>query len=202
PRGAVVLDRPVGQWLANLRRPGALEGRPEWARALREVDPDWNPHWPADWQRHFAALRDLVGVLARTRSGAAALAGVEPGVTAHGLDVGRWLARQREYGVWRGLAEGQRARLAGLGVAAPAPPRAAAAPRRRGAGAFERGVSALAQYRAREERLTVPRGHVEELADGTRVRLGVWLSNTRARRSALTDDQRARLAGLGLEWAV
>jgi hypothetical protein len=29
PRSAVALDRPVGQWLSNLRRAGALEGHPE-----------------------------------------------------------------------------------------------------------------------------------------------------------------------------
>lgn len=45
PRSATALDRPVGQWLSNLRRPGALDGRPEWETALCEVDVDWNPAW-------------------------------------------------------------------------------------------------------------------------------------------------------------
>lgn len=52
PRSAVALDRPVGQWLSNLRRAGALDDHPEWKAALEAVDPDWNPEWPAEWQRH------------------------------------------------------------------------------------------------------------------------------------------------------
>lgn len=60
PRSATMLDRPVGQWLSNLRRPGALAEHPEWEAALKAVDEDWNPSWPAEWQRHYAALRELV----------------------------------------------------------------------------------------------------------------------------------------------
>ncbi|MFE4889050.1 hypothetical protein [Streptomyces sp. NPDC056701] len=59
PRPATALDRPVGQWLSNLRRPGALAEHPEWETALKAVDEDWNPAWPADWQRHYAALREM-----------------------------------------------------------------------------------------------------------------------------------------------
>ncbi|MFI8007871.1 helicase associated domain-containing protein [Streptomyces sp. NPDC086010] len=70
------------------------------------------------------------------------------------------------------------------------------------AGAFERGVAALAQYAAREGTVVVARSWVEELTDGTPVRLGVWLSNTRARQAGLSAEQRERLAALGLEWAV
>ncbi|MGW8881524.1 helicase associated domain-containing protein [Streptomyces mirabilis] len=43
PRSAAALDKPVGQWLSNLRRPGALSGHPEWEAALLAVDEDWNP---------------------------------------------------------------------------------------------------------------------------------------------------------------
>ncbi|MGX1887300.1 helicase associated domain-containing protein [Streptomyces sp. NPDC055287] len=72
----------------------------------------------------------------------------------------------------------------------------------RSGGAPERGIAALAQYKAREGKAVVPRGHVEELPDGTSVRLGVWLSNTRSRRAGLSEGQREQLAGLGLDWAV
>ncbi|MFE2490100.1 helicase associated domain-containing protein [Streptomyces mirabilis] len=37
PRSATALDRPVGQWLSNLRRAGALEGHPEWESSSRAV---------------------------------------------------------------------------------------------------------------------------------------------------------------------
>ncbi|MGA5552831.1 hypothetical protein [Streptomyces lavendulocolor] len=39
--------------------PGALsEDR---AAQLAEIDPDWCPAWPIDWQRHYAGMRALVG---------------------------------------------------------------------------------------------------------------------------------------------
>ncbi len=60
PRSAAALDKPIGQWLSNLRRPCALAEHPEWEAALKEIGEDWNPSWPADWQRHYAALRELV----------------------------------------------------------------------------------------------------------------------------------------------
>ncbi|MER6916696.1 Helicase associated domain protein [Streptomyces sp. NPDC000594] len=201
PRAATVLDRPVGQWLSNLRRPGALEGRPEWEAALLAVDEDWNPEWPADWQRHFAALRELV----REEEGAE----VMPGFTVHGMDVGKWLDRQRKPEVWAALKEGQRERLEAIGVTPPAPAAAAepepelpAGPSTTPVSAFERGIAALAQYKAREGSVKVPRGHTEVLEDGTAVKLGVFLSNSKSRRAKLTADKLAALAGLGLEWAA
>ncbi|EFG03496.1 helicase (plasmid) [Streptomyces clavuligerus] len=57
--------------------------------------------------------------------------------------------------------------------------------------------------------MVVPRGHTEVLEDGwgpdgdgekTEVRLGVWMSNTKTRRTGLTDDKLAILAALGLHW--
>ncbi|MFF2654314.1 hypothetical protein [Streptomyces sp. NPDC058045] len=50
--------------------------------------------------------------------------------------------------------------------------------------------------------MTVPRGLVETLEDGSEVKLGVWLSNTKSRRAKLTEDKLATLAELGLEWAA
>ncbi|GAA3372347.1 hypothetical protein GCM10017744_103470 [Streptomyces antimycoticus] len=106
----------MGQWLSNLRRPGALADKPEWEAALQAVDEDWNPGWPAEWQRHFAALRELV----RDEEGPVE---VLPGVTVHGMDIGRWLARQRKPEVWAALADGQRERLEAVGVVPLAPER-------------------------------------------------------------------------------
>lgn len=188
PRPATMLDRPLGMWLANLRRPGALDGHPEWKAALEAVDEDWNPEWPAEWQRHYAALRELV----RDEDGQA---DVLPGLTVHGMDIGKWLARQRKPAVWQALTDGQRERLEQLGITplAPEPEEPA-----RASTTFERGVAALAQYRARTGTVTVPRGHTEWLEDGTEVRLGVWRSNMRSRRDSLPDTRRQLLADLGL----
>ncbi|MFK0224004.1 Helicase associated domain protein [Streptomyces vinaceus] len=67
--------------------------------------------------------------------------------------------------------------------------------------AFEKGVAALTQYQVRGGSVKVPRAHVEALPDGSEVKLGVFLSNSKSRRDKLTPDKRAALAGLGLEWA-
>ncbi|MFD8888753.1 Helicase associated domain protein [Streptomyces erythrochromogenes] len=196
PRSATTLDRPVGQWLSNLRRPGALEGHPEWKTALEAVDKDWNPTWPAEWQRHFAALREL---LADEQGQAEVL----PGFTVHGMDVGKWLAKQRNPAVWQALQAGQRERLEQLGIVPLAPePEEPAKPPTAAVSAFEKGVAALAQYKARTGSVTVPRAHVEALPDGAEVKLGVFLSNTKTRRAKLSADKLQALATLGLPWAT
>ncbi|MFD5989580.1 Helicase associated domain protein [Streptomyces cyaneofuscatus] len=205
PVTAMMMDRPVGQWLANARKKNGL-GKDEArssrrAAALAAIDSDWNPDWPVDWQRHYAALKGLVapgGVLGY----------VEPGAIVNGLDVGAWLVAQQDG--WEHLSAGQRERLVELGVrprekpaveavAVPARARRAGGAR---AGTFERGIAALVQYAAREGTVVVSRSWSEELLDGTSVRLGVWLSNVKSRRAALTGEQLERLAGLGLEWAA
>lgn len=196
PRPATMLDRPVGQWLSNLRRPGALEGRPEWKAALEAVDEHWDPAWPAEWQRHYAALRELL-------TDEEDHSDVLPGFTVHGMDVGKWLAKQRQHTVWEGLMEGQRELLEAVGVVPLPPERAepAKAPKK-AVSAFEKGVAALEQYKARTGSVTVPRAHVEVLPDGSEVKLGVFLSNSKSRRAKLTADKLAALADLGLDWAA
>jgi hypothetical protein len=117
------------------------------------------------------------------------------------MDIGKWLARQRKPEVWQTLTDGQRERLEQLGIvplALPTEPKEPAKPSKTPVGAFERGVAALAQYKARTGSLTVPRGHVEQLEDGTEVRLGVWRSNMRSRRDSLPDTRRQLLTDLGL----
>ncbi|GHB31994.1 hypothetical protein GCM10010346_64150 [Streptomyces chryseus] len=71
----------------------------------------------------------------------------------------------------------------------------------KGSDAFTRGLAALKQYIAREGKTVVGRQHVEELPDGTSVRLGVFLSNHKNRRDRLSEQQLTALADLGLDWA-
>ncbi|MER6434682.1 helicase associated domain-containing protein, partial [Streptomyces sp900105245] len=134
---------------------------------LAEIDADWRPAWPVDWQRAYAGVAQLLAL-------GSMLGEIVPGVTADGVDVGRWLERQRQHVVWQGLAAGQRERLAALGVEPlPAPQQAPAKASRGGStAAFGRGCAALARYKARTGSVTVPRGHVEALPDGTLVKLG------------------------------
>ncbi|MFE5562881.1 helicase associated domain-containing protein [Streptomyces sp. NPDC056544] len=211
PRGATILDIAIGQYLTNIRRPGGLGKDPDRAQrraaALAAIDPDWNPGtlgWTVDWQRHYAYLAQLLAEGAR-------LTAIVPGVTRHGEDVGRWLASQRQN--WDRLNEEQQRRLATLGVkpqtAVQARKTAAktttATGPRPGGEAFQKGLEALQQYKARTGSVTVSRGHVETVdVDGQKhtVRLGIWLSNTKARRDKLNPDQLQALAELGMRWAA
>lgn len=210
PLGAVFENHPVGQDLANLRKPGGLGKKPERAAerraALEAIDPDWNPEWPVAWQRRWAKVRLCL-------VSGASLGDVLPGVHVDGEDVGAWLVEQRVS--WRSLSEGQRGRLQWLGVGAPnelatgweglaGGGERVAVPA--GASSWERGVAAMRQFQAREGGVRVPRAHREViLVDHglggvveESVRLGVWRSNARARREKLTPRQRAEAEGLGV----
>jgi hypothetical protein len=203
---------PVGQHIANLRRKDGLGKDPQRAETraaqLAAIDPDWNCPWPLDWQRHYRVLADLA---ADEPSGV--LPDIAPGVLMDGDDIGRWLERQKNPGTWAQLSTEQQERLTRLGIQPAQRPSPAPAAGRTAKGpskaqqAFQRGLAALAQWVEREgAHRPVPRGHAEEIAvDGetepVTVKLGVWLSNTRARREKLGAEQLASLKELGMDWA-
>ncbi|MCT6781461.1 Helicase associated domain protein [Streptomyces sp. CS7] len=205
---------PIGQHLANLRRKGGLGKDPkraaERAAQLAAIDPDWNCPWSLNWQRHYRVLADLVdadGVLPY----------IAPGVVMDGDDIGAWRWKQQNAGVQAQLTPEQRERLAKLGIPItelPSPgPAAARTPKGPGKGpnraqvAFQRGLAALTQWVEREGAdRPVPRGAVVEITvDGetepVAVKLGVWISNTRARRNKLDQEQLDALTNLGMRWA-
>ncbi|MFJ9034459.1 Helicase associated domain protein [Streptomyces sp. NPDC102274] len=200
---------PIGQHLANLRRKGGLgkdqERAAKRAQQLTAIDPDWDCPWPLDWQRHYRVLADLVdadGVLPY----------IAPGVVYEGDDVGKWLQRQKQPGTWAQLLPEQQERLSNLGVQPAQVPSPALAAARATKGpakaqqAFQRGLAALTQWVEREGQRPVPRGHSEEtVLDGetepVTVKLGVWTSNTKARRDKLTQEQLDALRTLGVGWA-
>ncbi|MEW2516405.1 Helicase associated domain protein [Streptomyces sp. NPDC046870] len=203
---------PVGQHMANLRRKGAKNGlgkdpkrAEQRAAQLAAIDPDWNCPWPLDWQRHYRVLADLVEADGH-------LPDIAPGVLMDGDDIGKWLQQQRKPGIWAQLSTEQQERLSTLGIKpletpspAPAAGRAAKGPSK-AQQAFQRGLTALAQWVEREGHRPVPRCHAEEIAvDGEAkpvvVKLGVWVSNTKSRRDKLDQDQLAALRKLGMEWA-
>ncbi|MFI8516178.1 Helicase associated domain protein [Streptomyces sp. NPDC085460] len=200
---------PIGQHMANLRRKGGLgkdrERAAERAKQLAAIDPDWDCPWPLDWQRHYKVLADLVDA-------DGVLPAIDPGVLFEGDDLGRWLMRQTQPGTWKQLSQEQQERLARLGIKPQQPPSPAPAARPGARGpskaqqAFQRGLAALTQWVEREgPDRPVPRGAVVEIdVDGqtepVSVRLGVWVSNTKARRDKLTQEQLDALRKLGLEW--
>ena len=118
--------------------------------------------------------------------------------SVHGEDVGAWLETQRQRTVWARLTDTQRERL---GAWAPnrSPNRSRPRPPKPLRGSLAPSDGALRPYR--EGSAAVPRGHVEALDDGTEVRLGVWLSNTKARRAKLAPEQLAALVAPGVELA-
>ncbi|MGW3360982.1 Helicase associated domain protein [Streptomyces bungoensis] len=200
---------PVGQHMANLRRKSGLgknaERAAERARQLAAIDPDWKCPWPLDWQRHYRILADLVDV-------DGVLPDIAPGVMMDGDDIGRWLQRQKQPATWKLLSSEQQERLSKLGIKpAEAPSPAPAATRmtkgsNKAQQAFQRGLAALAQWVEREGQRPVPRGHSEQIAvhgeaEPVVVKLGVWVSNTRARREKLGQEQLDALRELGMEWA-
>ncbi|WP_030557063.1 DEAD/DEAH box helicase [Streptomyces exfoliatus] len=200
---------PIGQHMANLRRKGGLgkdaERAAERAAQLAAVDEDWNCPWPLDWQRHYRVLTNL----AADETGGV-LPDIAPGVLFDGDDIGRWLKRQKNPGTWTQLSTEQQQRLAKLGIQPdPAPSPAPAAPRStkgpsKAQQAFQRGLTALAQYVAREGEPSVRRAHREKvIIDGQEhdLALGIWYSNQKQRRDKLTQEQLDALRELGVEWA-
>jgi hypothetical protein len=185
--------------MANLRRKDGLGKNPQRAATraaqLTAIDPDWNCPWPLDWQRHYRVLAEL----AADEPGGH-LPDIAPGVLYEGDDLGKWL--QRQCRSWAELSEGQQQRLTALGVTPAEPPALASAAKGTGKpSAFQRGLAALTQYIQREGRTVVGRAHIEELPDGSAIRLGVFLSNQKSRRDRLDAEQRAAFAQLGYAWA-
>lgn len=204
---------PIGQHMANLRRVGTKNGlgkdperAEERAKQLTAIDKDWNCPWPLDWQRHHRVLADLVDA-------DRILPAIEPGVLFEGDDLGKWLARQKQPGTWAQLLPEQQERLTSLGVqpgqsASPTPAATSAAKGpSKAQQAFQRGLTALAQWAEREGAARpVPRSHSETITiDGETepviVKLGVWVSNTKTRRDKLTAEQLAALRELSVDWA-
>jgi len=70
--------------------------------------------------------------------------------------------------------------------------------------AFAIALDAATAYRERFGHSEVPRGHVETVvaADGWRedVRLGVWITTTRNRRTKLPTERIAALDAIGIRW--
>ncbi|GAB1333400.1 hypothetical protein ACE1SV_77390 [Streptomyces sennicomposti] len=202
---------PVGQHMANLRRKGGLgkdaERAAERAAQLAAVDEDWNCPWPLNWQRHYRVLADLAADEPGGR-----LPDIQPGVLFEGDDLGKWLARQREASTWKLLSSEQQERLTVLGVKplekpspTPATARGAKGPSK-AQQAFQRGLTALAQWVEREGDRPVPRGHSEQITingdtEPVLVKLGVWISNTKSRRDKLSAEQLSSLRELGINWA-
>ncbi|MET8788401.1 Helicase associated domain protein [Streptomyces sp. NPDC004589] len=208
PATAVWEDFPIGVWaknqraaarktLQNAEQRASGESVPSHAgelpesrlEALEEIDPGWCPAWDIGWQRCFRLTHthlEAGGQLA-TRGGE---------LVVQGEDLGTWTAAQRLG--WDKLLPAQQWLLDSVLGLEPAGEDERPA-RRTQDDKWVLNVAAARQYRAREGHLTVPRKHVEEV-DGTAVRLGSFLDNTRRRAAKLTAQRRADLDQLGMRW--
>jgi hypothetical protein len=207
PKPAAINGYPVGQFLANCRRPLETRKNPgrwaqRWAR-LAAIDPDWNPtgrpdpakRWSLDWQRMHAAVRLHLEAGGHVDD-------LVPGHTVGGEDIGAWLKRQRRDA--ESLSPAQRAALAEIGVDVTEQTESSTSAAAVRADRWTLTLAAAAAYREREGHLTVPRTHVETVEhDGEAhdVKLGVALANARQRRATLAPERLEALTGLGMRWA-
>ncbi|MFI9275237.1 helicase associated domain-containing protein [Kitasatospora sp. NPDC052896] len=115
-----------------------------------------------------------------------------------GEALGRWVWAQRAG--WAGLGQEQRDLLAAVGIEEDqglAATRAAAAAKPKVSRADRFGhLAAPAVFVEWEGHAKVPRTH--KTAEG--LSLGAWLSNQRAWRDKLSEEQRGRLEALGVAW--
>ncbi len=157
--------------------------------ALEAIDPGWCPVWDIGWQRCFRLTRahvDAGGALP-TRAGE---------VVVQGEDLGAWVSGQRLG--WDRLLPAQQWLLDSvLGLeTASAQERPV---RRTQDDKWALNMAAARQYHAREGHLQVPRKHIEHV-DGTEIKLGGWLDNTRRRATKLPPQRRTNLDQLGMRW--
>ncbi|MET8241924.1 Helicase associated domain protein [Streptomyces sp. NPDC005078] len=214
PHEATWQDYPVGIWLKNQRaaahrahnaetpeqqtdRPVASSVSTERWQELDDIDPSWCPSWPVAWQRCFH--------LARTHlSGGRPLPEESGLLLIQGEDLGHWAQAQRAE--WNTLVPAQQWLLAEvLGLEpyeepVPVSARTTSTPRRSRAEMWAANLTAARQYAHREGHLNVPRPHIETV-DGTDHALGVFIANSRARRTNLAPERVEELTTTGMRWS-
>ncbi|MFE5923583.1 Helicase associated domain protein [Streptomyces sp. NPDC056468] len=203
---------PLGVWLKNQRAAArrALQNAerraagethastgelaPSRIEALEAIDAGWCPlGWDIAWQRCFRLTLTHVQSGGQLPTAAGTL-------LVQGEDLGAWVLAQRQD--WDRLLPAQQwlvQNTLGLEPAQEAPRPA----RRTQDDRWALNFAAARQFHTREGHLTVPRKHIETLAeDGQEVtvRLGAWLDNTRRRATKLTPQRRTDLDQLGMRW--
>ncbi|MFB7598352.1 Helicase associated domain protein [Streptomyces sp. NPDC056160] len=210
PATAVWEGQPIGTWAKNqrqaarkaavnaVRRAAGETGVPSTGElpesrreALEAIDAGWCPVWGAGWQRVYRLCQ------AHVRAGGP-LAQAAGQVIVQGEDLGAWVTAQRTG--WDRLLPAQQYLLESLGLE-PAPAGVEAArPVGRREQARAVNLAAARQFYEREGHLRVPRKAVEVLPDGTEIKLGAVVDNTRRRADKLSDEQRAEWTALGMRW--
>ncbi|MFC4471753.1 Helicase associated domain protein [Streptomyces xiangluensis] len=208
PATAVWEDYPIGTWCKNLRAaarrtlhnaerraagetgvPSAGELPQSRLEALEAIDPGWCPVWEIGWQRAFRLA------LAHVQAGGALpLRAGE--MIVQGEDLGAWTATQRLE--WDKLLPAQQWLLDSVLGLEPAGEEERPVKRTQH-DKWAANLAAARQFHTREGHLTVGRKHVEHV-NGTEIKLGGWLDNTRRRAAKLSPERRAELDALGMRW--
>ncbi|UCA51106.1 Helicase associated domain protein [Streptomyces sp. WA6-1-16] len=190
----------VGVWLKN-QRAAARQGKSGQGvsglsaarrRALEDIDPSWCPSWSVAWQRcfHLARLHVQGGQTLPEESGR---------VVVQGEDLGRWAGGQRRQWEILGAAQQWLLREA-LGLDPVQEGEGGVAqPRRTRAQVWAANLAAARQYQEREGHLEVPHRHTEKVGEAEHA-LGVFIANSRSRRTRLAPERVEELSELGMRW--
>lgn len=162
----------LGSWVSVQRKSGEVMPS-ERKRRLDALGFDWDPLASA-WEEGFAELEKFKAREGHLR--------VPQRFQTERVSLGSWVGKQRQDKDT--MRSDRKQRLDAIGFIWD--PRAAA---------WEEGLSALEKFKAREGHCLVPAKHVE---DG--FKLGFWVRNQRANRSALSQARRLRLEALGFAW--
>ncbi|MEU3208496.1 helicase associated domain-containing protein [Streptomyces cyaneofuscatus] len=161
-------------------------------RALEDIDPSWCPSWSVAWQRcfHLARLHVQGGQTLPEESGR---------VVVQGEDLGRWAGGQRRQWEILGAAQQWLLREA-LGLDPVQEGEGGVAqPRRTRAQVWAANLAAARQYQEREGHLEVPHRHTEKVGEAEHA-LGVFIANSRSRRTRLAPERVEELSELGMRW--
>ncbi|MFJ5829548.1 Helicase associated domain protein [Streptomyces sp. NPDC093089] len=182
--------KPLGQWLAEQRRlanEGALPA--PYRRALKDIDPWWNPAWPHAWQR----------MCARARTPGTSLVIHNSLPPAQADEITQWLDEQ--FDIFPTLTQGQQAQLDALPL--PDAPLALALRRPFGpqATTHAHGLRAARRFYRNHQHLRVPAHHID-IHDGIRFPLGQWIADLRTLAGAgrLSPEEIASVEALAMEW--
>ncbi|WP_274565135.1 DEAD/DEAH box helicase [Streptomyces spiramyceticus] len=177
----------LGRWIAERRREANDRTLPYgYQRALNEIYPWWNTHWPKHWHHTYAQA------LAAARAGNLPFPDLRPDTDETPLT--RWLDTQIDS--LPALHPGQHELLGALPLHHPL---ALLLRRPRGYTqmAFARGLRAARAFWRSHQHLDVP---YDYLCPDTGLHLAAWLADKRRDPLRLTQEQRHALEALDFRW--
>jgi superfamily II DNA or RNA helicase len=184
--------RPLGEWLAEQRRQADDGTLPApYQRALKDIDPWWNPAWSEEWQR----------MCTRARTHDKPLAIPAGPLPADADALTRWLDEQ--FDAFPALAKGQQAQLAALPLQHDPLALALRRPLDSQAALHACGLRAARRFYRTHQHLRVPADYLDDHTN-PRFPLGKWIDDLRvlAREGLLSREEIDSVEALAMEWAT